>query len=356
MQTQDAITASAVLGEHRFRGPAERYAFVERLERGLARLPGVSSVAVADALPPLTAGAPFMYSSIAVDGRRVPGQAPGGMVNERHITPGYFRTLGIQILRGRSFNTAEMNTPEGRAILSKRLSDRLFGDVNPLGHTIQPAGWPKTYTIVGVAANVKNAGLTMEDAPELYLPFDNTQGVSRFVSAVVKSSASSDLTAQLITGEIHSIDPTLPVTVQPFEQRIAKLNERPRFNTLLLSLFASIGVLLAALGIYGVLAFLVSQRVREIGVRMALGATPARIAAGILAYAMSWTAMGLVLGAAGAFFISQRLQPMLYAVTPADPWTFAGVVFLFAAVAALAAYIPSVRAARLDPAATLRQE
>ena len=356
VRAEGAVTASAVLGQHRFRTSAERYAFVQRLESGLRRLPGVSAVAVADEIPPLAAGVPFMYSSIAVDGRLLPGQGPGGMVNERHITPQYFTAFGIQMLHGRPFAASEMDSKQGVTILSERLARRLFPAQDAIGHTVKPTGWPKTYTVVGVAANVKNAGLIAEDAPEMYVPFDSAQGTSRFVSAVVRSSASPSLIARLVSDEIRAIDSTLPVTVETFDSRIAQLNERPRFNAALLAFFALIGLLLASLGVYGVLAFLVSQRVREIGVRMALGATRGRILAWILSYALSWTAAGLALGIAGAYAAARQIRSMLYGVTPDDPWTYSAVAILLAAVAAAAAYIPARRAAALDPAITLRQE
>ncbi|HEX8984003.1 MAG TPA: ABC transporter permease, partial [Bryobacteraceae bacterium] len=356
VQTEGAVTASTVLGRHQYRNGPERSAFVQRLESGLRRLPGVTGVAIADQLPPLAAGFPFMYGSISVDGRPPAGGGPGGMVHERHITPDYFRTLGIQFLRGRHFSQADMNSAAGLAILSDRLARRLFPNQDPLGHTIKPAGWPKTYTVIGVAANVKNAGLVAEDAPEMYLPFDNAQGAPQFVSAVVRSSSKPGLITRLMGDEIRAIDPKLPVTIGPFEDRIAQLNERPRFNTALLGLFAAAGVLLAALGVYGVLSFLVSQRVREIGVRMALGATRGRIVYWILSYAMSWAGIGLLLGAAGAFAAARQFRSMLYGVGPADPWTFTMMVGLFAVVAGLAACLPARRAAGLDPAVTLRQE
>jgi predicted permease len=356
VRTEGAVTASAVLGQHRYRGSPERYAFIQRLEGGLRRLPGVTAVAVADEIPPLAAGLPFMLGSIGVDGQRPNGQGAGGMVNERHITPQYFQALGIQMLRGRPFAPADMDSTQGAAILSERLARRLFPAQDAIGHTVKPTGWPKTYSVVGVAANVKNAGLLAEDAPEMYLPFDSAQGTSRFVTALVRSAASPDRIAHLVGDEIRAIDPTLPVTVEPYDSRVAQLNERPRFNAMLLSLFALIGLLLAALGVYGVLAFLVSQRVREIGVRMALGATRGRILVWILSYAMSWAAVGIVLGTAAGYAAARQIHSLLYGVTPADPWTFSTVALLLAAVAAFAAYIPARRAATLDPAITLRQE
>ena len=356
VRTGSAVAASAVLGQQRYRTAADRYAFVERLETSLRRLPGVSAVAVADELPPLTAGIGIMYRSISVDGRPPSNQGPGGTVNLRHITPEYFRALGIPFLRGRSFVQADMNSAAGVVILSERLGRRLFPNGDAVGHSIKPAGWPRAYAIVGVAADVKNAGLTAEDAPELYLPYDSTQGAPRFVSAVVRSEAKPSLIARLMADEIRAIDPTLPAVAGPFEDRIARLNARPRFDAALLSLFAGIGILLAALGVYGVLAFMVSQRVREIGVRMALGATRGRIVTWILSYAMSWAAAGIALGAAGAFVAARYFRSMLYGVTPQDPWTFSLVLLLLAAVSALAAWVPARRAATLDPAGTLRHE
>jgi predicted permease len=356
-QTEGAVTASVVLGQQHFRNGADRYAFVARLEGDLRRLPGVSAAAVADELPPLVAGIPFMFSSIAVDGRPpLPAKEPGGMVSERHITADYFRALGIRMLAGRPFSTADMNNADGVAIVSDRLARRLFPNRDATGHTLRPTGWPKTYAIVGVAANVKNAGLTSEDALEMYLPYDAAQGNARFVSAVVRGSAKPSLMASLMSAEIRSLDATLPAKIETYEDRIAELNQRPRFNTALLALFAAIGVLLAALGVYGVLAFLVSQRIREIGVRMALGATRGSIVRWILSYAMRWAAIGLALGSAGAFAAARQIRSMLYGVTPADPWTISAMVVLLAAVAAIAAWFPARRAATLDPAVTLREQ
>jgi predicted permease len=350
IRTEGTTIASAVIGPPKYRTVADRYAFVQLLESLLHGLPGVSAVAVSDELPPLTAGAGIMYASISVDGREPARGGPGGTVNVRHITPGYFRALGIALVRGGSVNSSPI-----AVVLSDRLARRLFGDTDPIGHTIKPLGFP-AYTVVGVASDVRNAGLTNEDAPEIYFPYDNTRGAPRFVSAVVRSAASPTLLARVLAGEIRALDPTLPVTIGSFDDCIARINSRPRFNAALLSLFAVMGVMLAALGVYGVLAFLVSQRSREIGVRMALGATRGRIAAWIVSYAMRWTVVGLALGVAGAIAAASQFRSMLYEVAPADPWTLALVAALLAAIAGLAAYVPARRAAMLDPATTLKHE
>jgi predicted permease len=351
VQTEGTVTASAVLGSPEYRTVADRYAFVQRLETALRGLPGVSGAAVADELPPLTAGAGVMFDSISVDGRPPAAGGPGGNVSLRHVTPDYFRALGIPLLRGRSLQNGE-----NAVVVSDRLARRLFGAADPIGHLIQPLGWPNASTVVGVAADVRNTGLTADDAPEFYYPYDNTRGAPRFVSAVIRSTAQPPGLARLLTAEFHALDPTLPVVASPYGARIARLNMQPRFHAAVLSLFAGIGILLAALGVYGVLAFLVSQRSREIGVRMALGATRGRIVAWIVSYVMSWAGMGFVLGAAGAFLAARQFGSMLYGVQPGDPWTFGVVIALLAVVSLLAAWAPARRAATLDPAATLRHE
>ena len=355
IRMEGVSTASVVLGQAKYPTSAGRYDFVERLENALRRLPGVSAVAVADELPPVAAGAGIMYASISVDGQPpVPGA--GGMVNLRHITRDYFRALGIAVLRGRGFTASDGSSGLSPVVVSNRLARRLFGGTDPVGHKLKPLNFPKTYTVVGVAADVKNAGLNVEDVPEIYFPYDRTQTVPRFVSAAVSSAAKPGVVARLMEDEIRTIDPTLPVTAGAFGNRIARLNDRVRFNAALLSLFAIIGILLAALGVYGVLAFLVSLRIREIGVRMALGATRGRIVLWILRYVMSWTVVGLGLGAAGAWAAARQFHSMLYGVAPADPWTFVMVLVLLAVMAALAAYVPARRAATLDPSTTLRHE
>jgi ABC-type antimicrobial peptide transport system permease subunit len=155
---------------------------------------------------------------------------------------------------------------------------------------------------------------------------------------------------------IASLDPTLPVEMQTMQQRLRKITERPRFNAVLLSAFAATGVLLAALGLFGVMSFLVAQRTREIGVRMALGATPQRIVSLTLRYAARCTAAGLLVGLAGSIAAARSLRSLLFQVEPADPSVVAGAVLLLAAVSLIAAAGPAYRASCLDPMETLRQE
>jgi ABC-type antimicrobial peptide transport system permease subunit len=152
------------------------------------------------------------------------------------------------------------------------------------------------------------------------------------------------------------MDATLPVNIQTNEQRVGKLAERPRFNALLLGIFASVGLLLAAIGLYGVISFVVAQRAQEIGVRMALGASPSAISRLVLRQAGLWIGAGAVPGAIGSFFAVRLLEHMLFRVPAKDPWTFAGAVAVLAAAGLAAAWIPSRRAARVDPMQVLRGE
>ncbi|MEX2261871.1 MAG: FtsX-like permease family protein [Bryobacteraceae bacterium] len=160
----------------------------------------------------------------------------------------------------------------------------------------------------------------------------------------------------MIREEIRALDPGMPVSLETLHQSVARFVQRPRFNTILLSLFAAMGVLLAAIGLYGVVSFLVAQRANEIGIRIALGATRRRIQSMILAQVAWWTGAGAVLGFAVAWFAARYLESLLFGVEPRDPMTMGAVLLLLSAVAVAAGWIPARRAARLDPIVTLRQE
>jgi ABC-type lipoprotein release transport system permease subunit len=233
----------------------------------------------------------------------------------------------------------------------------MFPNQDPLGKQIQPGRRGPWLSVIGVAGNVKNSGLVDDAGPEYYLIRKHSpDGIGRTATAIVRTTADSGGTARWLRAQVAALDATTPLAVESMQQHVGRLAQQPRFNAILLGLFAGMGLLLAAIGLYGVVSFLVAQRTQEIGVRMALGATPSAIGGMVLWHAARSTAAGAVSGAVGAFFALRLLGTMLYRVPARDPWTVAGVMVLLAAVAMLAAWVPSRRAARVNPVEALRQE
>jgi predicted permease len=361
LRTDSVVTAQFVLGP-RYAPPAARAAFYEQLEARLARLPGVESVALSDSLPP--GGTPRSQPIFApvVEGKPPFDEGTPGVVIWRAVTPDYFRALGIPILRGRPFTDDDRRPAERSIILSAAYARRLFGDENPLGRRMSrypgaernPAAW---YTIVGVAADARNSGLTDHNDPEYYLARRRGSTVYEDIpmasAIIVRGGAGM---AAMLRSEIAGMDAALPVIVRSFERHVAELASRPRFQAWLLVLFAAIGMLLAGFGLYGLVSFLVAQREREFGVRLALGATQANILKLVLGDALSWTLGGLVVGLAGAAVAARTLRSLLFHVSPGDPAAYVTAAAVLTTLAAAAAFVPSRRAARVDPAITLRQD
>jgi predicted lysophospholipase L1 biosynthesis ABC-type transport system permease subunit len=233
----------------------------------------------------------------------------------------------------------------------------MFPGEDPLGKQIQPGRSGPWLNVIGVVGNVKNSGPVEDAGPEYYLIRKHaTANIGRSATAVVRTTADPRGMARWLRAEVADLDPTTPVSIESMGQHVGKLAEGPRFDAVLLGLFAGMGLLLAVIGLYGVVSFLVTQRTQEIGVRMALGATPAAITRMVLRHAARSTAAGAVLGAIGSLFALRLLSSMLFHVSAHDPWTVAAVLAMLAAVAMLAAWVPLRRAARVNPVEALRQE
>jgi predicted permease len=361
LRSDGVTTARFVLGP-RYGPPSARAAFYEQLEARLGRLPGVESVGLSDSLPP--GGTPRSQPIFApvVEGKAPFDEGTPGIVIWRAVTPDYFRTLGIPIVRGRGFTEDDRRPMERSIILSAAYARRLFGDENPLGRKMSrypgaarnPLAW---YTIVGVAADVRNSGLADRNDPEYYLA--RRRGSMAYedipmASAVVLRGSVNR--AAMLRAEIAAMDPALPVVVRSFERHVGELAARPRFQAWLLAGFAGIGMLMAGFGLYGLVAFLVARREREFGVRLALGATQAGILKLVLGDALRWTLGGLVSGLAGAVAAARALGSLLFHVSPADPGVYAMAAVVLITLAMAAAFQPSRRAARVDPATALRQD
>jgi len=351
-EPEHVVTASFTLRpQHRPAGAQS--AFFHQLETRLQSIPGGGFFALSDSIPPRgSQGRP--YSNLRIAGHP-PVAADGGMVEFRWVTPGYFRAMGIPIVAGRPFEEGERASGESPVILSATLARRLFGSENPIGQQIDLDAAGRWRPIVGVAADTRNNGLTETD-PEYYRLRMANLSPQLGAVALFRTSLPPAALAHWIREEVAQVDPSLPVTIDTLEQRVDRFREQPRFVAALVALFAGFGVLLAAVGLYGVLSFLVAQQTQEIGVRMALGARPRDIAAHIQAYAGMWTAVGVATGVVCSLAVTRIVKGLLFGVTPDDPWSLIAAVAVLTLTAAIAAWIPSRRAARVDPMVALRYE
>src|ERR1700682_1626284 len=357
MHADNVLIAKIVLGDSRGLKPEQQLAFFQELEKRLRRLPGVTALALSDTLPPAGVMRSTIYALMEVAGRPRMAEGTGGMVGWRSVTPEYFSALGIAIVRGRGFREEDLQPNQNPVILSDALARQLFVDQDPVGKTMRFGNSGPWRTVVGVAGNVKNNGLAVPAEPEFYIPWKhNPQTSFRAATVCLRSPLNPRVLAGWVRSEAAGLDPTLPVEMETMTQRVGKLAQRPKFNAVLLSLFAGMGMLLAGIGIYGVVASLVAQRAKEIGVRMALGASPLSILKMVLSHVARWTLLGALLGLLGTFYVTRLLNSLLFQVGIHDPRLLGAAVALLLAVAFVAAWIPARRAMRVDPVVALRYE
>jgi putative ABC transport system permease protein len=369
MNTQNIVTVAITLGQQKYAQPAQRLAFFEQLEERLRRMPGVAAVALSDSLPPEIPARTMPLFALEAEGKLPlsPDQGIGGIVGWRSVTPGYFSVLGIPLLRGRPFEEQDRASAYGAMILNQALAERLFQGQDPVGKTIrfrsEEARAAATFRIVGVTANTQNQGLGGHAGPEYYIVRRHSADDRIFnypdsqrVSIVVRSAIDPQTVAQEIRDSVAALDPTLPVESSTLGQTVYRLADRPRFTAALLALFAAIGLLLAAVGIFGLVSLLVSQRTCEIAIRLALGANPATVTRVIVFQTLVWIAGGSVAGTLCSLVAARWIGALLYGIKPNDPATLTEAALLLLAVAFLASYIPARRAAKVDPMVALRYQ
>jgi predicted permease len=358
MNANRIITAGIDLAEYRYPDSAKQLAFFTQVEARLKQMPGVAALALSDTLPPSGGREATFLSAIEIPGHTKFAAGTGGMIGYRYVTPAYFPALAIPILGGRGFREEDRAPAEKPVILSEALAKKLFpSGEDPLGKSFRFGLQNEWRTIVGIAGDVKNNGLAAPADPEFYIPWKNEPaGYFRSAHLIVQSAINSEAIAKWIRTETAAIDPTVPVTIEGMKTRVGKLAERPRFTAILLSLFAGLGVLLAGIGIYGVVGFLVAQQTREIGIRIALGATPGSVLRMVLGNMVRWTAAGSALGLVGAWLCARLLESLLFEVRAHDPLLLGAALLVLLAVAFLAAWIPARRAMRVDPLVALRYE
>jgi predicted permease len=322
--------------------------FGDEAQRRIATLPGIQAVGLTTVLPLAGTNGD---SSFAIEGRPDDRSAPNPDEEKREVSPGYFRAIGTPLIRGRFFTEADNADAPLVIIVNQTFARKFWPNEDAVGKRIVMGGMspdPKWITIVGIVGDIRHAALDVEPKPEMYVPF--AQDPYKSMIFAVRGTQDPRNLASAIRSQIQSIDPGLPLAnIRTFDAVIAESVAPRRLSVVLLGVFAAVAVLLATVGIYGVMSFLVVQRTHEIGVRMALGAQRADVMRLVIGRALKLIAIGTAIGLLMALFSTRALQALLYRVSAVDLPTFFFVTFVLGLVALAASYLPAQRATRADP-------
>jgi putative ABC transport system permease protein len=345
---EHVLTTKIPISEDKFT-PAQR-ALLENLRDRVSKLPGVLSAALSDALPVTNAGAmPFNIEGTPRHGFNEAAYEVG----ERLVSSTYFAVLGIPLRSGRLFTAQDAGANPDVALVNETLVRRFFPNEDPIGKRVGAGYGGNWMTIVGVVSDVKNHGLAEPPLPEVYVLHDPHDIAS---TLLVRGIGDPLAFVAEVRDQVRAVDKNIPLTFTTLTHEIDGLVSSQRFNSILLSTFAGLALLLAAIGIYGVMSYLVTQRTQEIGIRMALGARRRHVLGLVVGHAFRLTLAGVAIGVGLALGLTRYLATLLYGVNTRDAWTFCTVAFLLMVVSLLASYIPALRATRVDPIATLRAE
>ena len=352
----NVVTMEISLPNSTYPKPEQLDQFWKRLDEKIAQIPGVQSAAIAYGLPPLR---PPNMNDTHIEGfvRRQGG--PIENVDYYNIvTTDFFKTLGVRLMDGRLFDQRDVQGSPDVVIVNQTMARAFWGNENPIGHRIQPGMSGPMCTIIGVVEDVKNAGLDKPTGTEIFLPFGQKQGEGvTSASVFLRAKGDSSLLANAVRSEVRSIDPSVPVSkVQTMEQVLATAQSRPRFLTLLLTLFSTVALIIATVGIYGVISFSVARRAKEFGLRIALGAQHKDVIGLVMKQGALLTLLGVVVGICASFALTRLMASLLFGVQPTDALTFVSVPLLLAAVALSASFIPAQRASKVSPMEALRHE
>jgi predicted permease len=357
---ENRVTFGLVLPQATYPDSQRVVQVITELTRKLDELPGVERVAAMQGLPPQRQ---VNANDTNFEGYSPgPGDPPANVDYYQTVTQGYFETMGIEIAKGRAFEAGDaIGSPV--VIINEALAKRFYQDKDPIGRRVSPFFGPNTpmFTIIGVARDVKQGGLEAPAGTELYFNFEQGPRLVGFaprqMNIVLEASRPLSSLMPAIRDAVVAIDPGLPIVrLRTMEDVIGASLTRQRFLSLLLGIFAGVALLLAAIGTYGVLSYMVSERHREIGIRMALGAGNSQVVGLVLKQGITIAGIGIAVGVAGALALSRITQSLLYGVDPADPATFGTVVAVIAVVATAACLIPMRRATRVDPLTAIRAD
>jgi putative ABC transport system permease protein len=294
-------------------------------------------------------------SDFRIEGHPEPEAGKEMIINTRSVSPGYFGTLGISLIKGRDFSDRDKSEAPAAAIINDELARIYFSGEDPIGKRISFDDRQSWISIVGIIGDVKQLGLDSSAKPEVYFPY--LQVVAPEMSLVIRTSTNPLSLAAALKSQIQMIDKDLPIDdAKTMQQLLAESSSGRRFNMLLLSVFAAVALVLAIVGIYGVMSYTVARRTHEIGIRVAVGAQPLDVFRMVIGQGMKLAIIGVACGLAGAFGLTRLMTTMLFGVEPTDPATFVSIAVLLTGVTLVACYIPARRATKVDPLVALRYE
>jgi putative ABC transport system permease protein len=356
INAENVITMKIALPGSNYSKGEQSDQFWSRLDEKISSLPGVTSAALGSGLPPIR---PPNMNDTKIEGFvRKQGGPIENVDYYNVVSKDFFKTLGIRLMDGREFDDRDVKGSSEVVIVNQTMARTFWGNESPLGRRIQPGMNGPMCTIIGVVEDVKNAGLDKPTGTEIFLPYAQTQASgNRDASVFLRSRGDPSSLANAVRSEVRSIDPMIPVTnVQTVEQVLASAQSRPRFLTLLLVLFSTVALIIATVGIYGVISFSVARRSKEFALRMALGAQQKDVLGLVMKQGALLTLFGIAVGVLGAFALTRLMASLLFGVRPTDALTFISDSALLAVVALCASFIPAQRATKVDPMQALRHE
>jgi putative ABC transport system permease protein len=351
--SQQILTARVTLSSVRYKDSAVVGVFVRNLLDRLRNSPGVKSAAAAAYLP--LSGDDNGWAFV-VEGRPPRGVGIFDVAFYRPVTDGYFEAMDMPIVRGRSLNASDDETSPLVVVINEAMARAYWGTEDPLGQRLQFGGTPLR-TIVGIVGDVRHDGLDREMKPEMYLPLGQARNPETAPTILIRSAIDASAMTSTLRAAVSALDPSVPLDrVRTMDQWVTASAGQPRFRTLLLIALSMLALVMAAVGVYGVTNYTVVQRTRELGVYLAVGATPGDVMALVFGKAARLIVAGLAAGLVAAFALTRVIAGLLFNVTPLDLPTFVGVSLLLFVVACLASYVPARRATKIDPLVALRYE
>lgn len=355
---ENVLTGGVTLTRANYDNPRECVAYVNQTLERLKTLPGVESAAF---VAPMPFSGGNVGSDFKIEGQPKPEAGNEPIASNRSVTPDYFAAMKIPLLRGRYFTDQDKQGVVGAAIINRTLAERYFGAEDPIGQRIsniganQNDGDPEQWEIVGIVADVHHSSLTKAATPEIYLPYQ--QNSWTWGNFLVRTNLEPAAIAESFRQEIRAGDKSVPVSdVRLLTRAISETLTQPRFYTLLFGLFGVTGLVLTMVGVYGLISYAVTQRTREIGIRMALGATRQNVVGMILRHGIVLALAGAAIGLIASFALTRLIASFLFEVKPTDRMTLVGATLVLLLAAFLACYLPARRATKVDPLVALRYE